>query len=1185
MEIDFKDIFDASPDLVCILDPEHNIIRANQVLTDALGVSSEALTGSKCFWNIHQTDEPPTWCIHEQMLKDGQSHTIELFIEPLDGWFSVTATPLRNKEGKMVGAIHIAREISERKQAEQALSESEEKYRVLLNGSLYGILATDVETHQFLFSNPAICRLFEYTDAEFQRLSIEDLIPKESLDWVMSEFSSQMMGAKSMSSAVPLRKKDGTVFYADIAGTPIVLNGRKCSVGFFNDVTERKQAADKLRSSQLLLKSSIESQKDTIFFSIDRNYHYLFFNRFHSDLMRLAYGKDIKEGMNFLECISSEEDRKVAIEDYDRVFLGESYSNVRVFGDVEPVYYEGFYNPIFNDKNEIIGATTLGRDITERMKVDSSLRESEERLADITFSMADWVWEVDVNGVYTYCSQKVSDILDLSPEEIIGKTPFDFMLPDEAKRVVKIFSEIALNKLPLKDLENWIITSEGKQICLLTNGVPILDNQGNLKGYRGIDKDITERKNTEVLRNQQLLFTTALKEISEVVIFNEKAEDILENANRIIGETLKLDRALIYDVSFDENRITGLCEWLKQEHPEIEATKGEYPIEMFLVPFTEIRKTQKYLESHSDAMGEFFTKDKSGEILHDHFKIKSLIWFPFAFNEHGYHVFTLNQILKHRRWKEEEIDFLDAAARKVSLALMKIKLLKERAQAAQELMEREKNQRKILQTAMDGFWQTNQQGQLLEVNEAYCRMTGYSEQELLSMIISDIEVVETYADTGTHMQKVLTQGEDRFETIHRRKDGSFFDVEISVQYQPASGGRFVAFLRDITAKKHAEQELINAKEKAEESDRLKSAFLANMSHEIRTPMNGILGFAQLLKEPNLTGKEQQEYIRIIEKSGKRMLNIIHDIVDISKIESGQMEVSISETNINEQIEYIYNFFTPEIEKKGLQIFYKNTLSANESIIPTDREKIYAILTNLVKNAIKFTHAGSIDLGYEKKGNILEFFVKDTGIGIPKDRQEAIFERFIQADISNKRAYDGAGLGLSIARGYVEILGGKIWVESEHGKGSTFFFTVPCNTEPKGKSDIAEISPVDDIINQVKKLKILIAEDDETSVAFITKVVRKYCRGIIYAENGLEAIESCRNNPDLDLILMDIRMPEMNGYDASRQIRQFNKDVIIIAQTAFALTGDREKAIAAGCNDHISKPINQENLLRVIQKHF
>lgn len=392
-------------------------------------------------------------------------------------------------------------------------------------------------------------------------------------------------------------------------------------------------------------------------------------------------------------------------------------------------------------------------------------------------------------------------------------------------------------------------------------------------------------------------------------------------------------------------------------------------------------------------------------------------------------------------------------------------------------------------------------------------------------------------------------------------------------------------ISDITARKKAEQELFEAKEKAEESDRLKSAFLANMSHEIRTPMNGILGFAQLLKEPNLTGDEQQEYIRIIEKSGARMLNIIHNIVDISKIESGQMEVSVSETNINEQIKFIYDFFIPEVEQKGCRIFYKNTLSNDEAVIKTDREKIYAILTNLVKNAVKNTSEGYVELGYEKKGEFLEFFVRDTGAGIPHDRQEAIFERFIQADITDKQASQGAGLGLAITKAYVEMLGGRIWVESEYGKGAAFYFTTPYNFEAEEKITGNEMTAEGNKGEPVKKLRILIAEDDEASDEFITRLLTKDHHVILHAATGTEAVEMCRNDSGIDLVLMDIRMPGMNGYEASREIRRFNQDVIIIAQTAHALTGDREKALESGCNDYITKPIKSDTLLELLQKYF
>ena len=389
---------------------------------------------------------------------------------------------------------------------------------------------------------------------------------------------------------------------------------------------------------------------------------------------------------------------------------------------------------------------------------------------------------------------------------------------------------------------------------------------------------------------------------------------------------------------------------------------------------------------------------------------------------------------------------------------------------------------------------------------------------------------------------------------------------------------------DITDRVKLNLELVKAKEKAEESDRLKSAFLANMSHEIRTPMNGILGFAGLLKEPKLSDTEQQNFIAIIEKSGQRMLNIINDIIDISKIEAGQMKVDLSNSNINQQIEYIYKFFIPEVEAKGLKLNYKTTLSVNDSIIHTDREKVFAILTNLVKNAIKYCDYGTIEFGYTLKGEFLEFYVKDTGIGIAEDRQSAIFERFIQADIGDKRAFQGAGLGLSITKAYVEMLGGKIWVKSVFGMGSVFYFTLPYKPESGDISVIHNLVPVEGKLNS-EKLKILIAEDDHISERLISIAVKNWCREQINVKTGFAAVEASRNNPDIDLILMDVKMPGMSGYEAVKKIREFNKSVVIIAQTAFGLLGEKEIALEAGCNDYIAKPIKIAILKDLISSYF
>ena len=389
--------------------------------------------------------------------------------------------------------------------------------------------------------------------------------------------------------------------------------------------------------------------------------------------------------------------------------------------------------------------------------------------------------------------------------------------------------------------------------------------------------------------------------------------------------------------------------------------------------------------------------------------------------------------------------------------------------------------------------------------------------------------------------------------------------------------------------------LIIAKEKAEESERMKTSFLANMSHEIRTPMNGIMGFTGLLKTPNLDFETQQKYISMIEQGGERLLEIINDLIDIAKLQSGKTSVSLSACNVNLQIEYIFSFFKPEVERKGMQIIYQTKLPDKEAIILTDREKVYAILSNLVKNSIKYSSKGTIEIGYQlindnisgrkDSSSELTFFVKDMGIGISSDKLKTIFDRFEQVENKNMKSINGVGLGLAISRSYAEMIGGKLWVESELGKGSTFYFSVPYTNVPAEKQEAIDIELDNDNEVKIKKLKILISDDDESSSMLTSVIVEKFSKEILYAKNGFDAIDICQHNRDIDLILMDINMPLMHGNEAIREIREFNKDVYIIAQTAYAYAEDRKKAIESGCDDYITKPLNNALLIRLINNRF
>ena len=441
-------------------------------------------------------------------------------------------------------------------------------------------------------------------------------------------------------------------------------------------------------------------------------------------------------------------------------------------------------------------------------------------------------------------------------------------------------------------------------------------------------------------------------------------------------------------------------------------------------------------------------------------------------------------------------------------------------------------------------------------------------------------------DEFEHIRLSVKSGkiwEGEFQSFRKNGDAFWEMTTISPVYNNRNTiTHFLAICEDVSERYKLTQELTAAKEKAEESDRLKSAFLANISHEIRTPMNGILGFAELLKIPRLSQDAQKRYIHIIEESGTRMLNIINDIVDISKIESGQMDIHIQETNVNLLLKGLLHHFTPEARSRGLGLTCSASLSDQGSNIKTDQDKLKQILSNLIKNALKFTKAGAVNFGYTTKGDMLEFFVKDTGIGISNEQSEMIFERFRQGSNSFTRDYEGAGLGLSISKALVQMLGGKIWLNSEPGKGSDFFFHIPLTPQNIMSEEIktSNFRKPDS-----HSIHILIAEDDENSLLYVTAILEDENAIILEAKNGEQAVDLVKKHPEIDLILMDLKMPCMDGFEAIRQIKKLRPSVPIIAQTAYAFSEDEEKARQAGCVDFLSKPLRKQVLLEKIHELF
>jgi signal transduction histidine kinase/CheY-like chemotaxis protein len=386
----------------------------------------------------------------------------------------------------------------------------------------------------------------------------------------------------------------------------------------------------------------------------------------------------------------------------------------------------------------------------------------------------------------------------------------------------------------------------------------------------------------------------------------------------------------------------------------------------------------------------------------------------------------------------------------------------------------------------------------------------------------------------------------------------------------------------------ANDSLKKAKDKAEESDKLKSAFLANMSHEIRTPMNAIVGFADLLSEPDLTFIRRIEFIKHINNSSNALLALINDIIDISKIEASQLGIVKRECKINKILEELYISFR---EIKASQ--YNENIELRFSSLPyevvtlTDAIRIRQILWNLIGNALKFTEMGYVEFGCSlNQQQMLQFFVKDTGIGLSEDQIPIIFDRFRKATYANNsKLYRGAGLGLAISKSLVHLLGGEIWVTSVVDKGSIFYFTIPYQPVESNLNTSETMNKAVRKDYDWQNKVILIAEDEETNYRYLEEVLRKTKVKIIWAKDGKNAVELAKMNDNINLVLMDIKMPVMNGYDATKQIKLMYQQLPVISQTAYAMAGESEKSLEAGCDDYIAKPINGQRLLAMINKYL
>ncbi len=473
-------------------------------------------------------------------------------------------------------------------------------------------------------------------------------------------------------------------------------------------------------------------------------------------------------------------------------------------------------------------------------------------------------------------------------------------------------------------------------------------------------------------------------------------------------------------------------------------------------------------------------------------------------------------------------------------------------------------------------------------NEAF-KLFGYDKKNFLRIDPLKLADTRNQENLSAFLDKLRIKGFIKnHEILFVKNNGDIFNGLISssvIEDESGNPRNYIFVIQDISHFKKVEAELLQAKEKAEESDKLKSAFLANMSHEIRTPMNAIIGFSDLLSDPSLENEEISTYTGIIKERCNNLLQIVNDILDISRIEANEIELKENSLSVNALLDELYIVYAQRlINENKLQVVLNLSKGNNDEdcMLLADEIRLKQILSNLLDNAVKFTKFGEIEFGYiQHSETSLEFYVKDTGIGINPEKHEIIFERFRQIDESLDREYGGNGLGLAICKAFVELMKGEIWLKSEPGKGTTFYFRVPQKI-PSQKKEFA--IPESKIINyKWNDKRILIVEDDKSSLAFMKVLFKLTNARLVFASKGQEAIDMFMNDRAFDLILMDIQLPDINGLEVTKMIKSINRNIPVIAQTAYAMHGDESKCLKAGCDDYISKPLEISDLFFKIDR--
>lgn len=956
-------------------------------------------------------------------------------------------------------------------------------------------------------------------------------------------------------------------------------------VSFLRDITQIRQTEQELKRQRAFSQNITDKIPNIVYVHDLRKRRNIYINR--SVALQLGYPPEVltDEDDDFLEKVIHPDDygmfdnfyASANLDDPDLIFHFEY--RMKTFAG-EWRWFKG-YERVWEHQNGkinmLIGSVL---DITSEKEKEEAIKRSErnyrelmELFRTLADNMPDMLWAKDVNKRFIFVNQSICQNLLHAKDidEPIGKTDLYFAerikaeRPDDPEyhnfgKICQDSDEVIIQTKQPGQFDEFG-NVKGKFLYLDVIKAPIFDEHGELVAIVGAGRDITDRKRQEK-------FLSIQHAVAEALVTSDSLKSLIMSIEKELNSVV--DTSNFYVALINESSGKLYTPYLKDEKDDIR----EWDIEGSATGL--VIKTGKLLHLRGNDIEEFI---KSGKLISIGSVSSAWLGAPLICNDEIVGALVLQSYHDANAFDDQDVELLGFLANQLGVYIQRMKAL---------------DQNRLLSLAVEqspaGVMITNAFGRLLYTNKRFIEISGYdmsilsalNPEVLMQMFDNESVVDEIYqhirAGKGWSNQLQLT-----------RPDKSKVWLSISLASLFNDAGKitnWLVIIEDNTEKQKMVDDLIEARDKAEESDRLKSAFLMNISHEIRTPLNSIMGFADLLAGQTTNPEEVRKQGALIYKNGHRLLNLINNILKISKIDAGAETLSLTVFSPAKLIEEVVSLFSPQASKRGLELSAVVSSVESSLMVEADRLKIHQVIDNLVGNALKFTEKGSIKLGFEVGDGKLKFFVSDTGRGIPQSEYGKIFERFYQADTSLNRGYEGVGLGLAICRSMVNLMGGKIWVDSVEGKGSEFMFEIPVrfiNAEPENV--LTNQLPQQWEKHSKESKTIMVVDDDEPSLLMMKAMLSSAGYKDLFASGGYEALDLLKQNPEISLILLDIKMPVLDGMETLKQIRQMGINAVIVATTAYALPGDEQRIRQSGFDDYISKPINRTQIVNLLNKHL